>query len=665
MSLRRGEVVTAARDPGATFRLRASAPGAPPSAPPSARPRYEMLVKIGTGGTSSVYIGRLTGAAGFSRLFAIKRLHPHLVGDPSAQQMVFVEGRLASRIHHANVVAVHDVDPRDGEMLLVLDYIEGGTLAELLEGGAARGRPLPPRVATRILLDACEGLAAFHELRGDDERPLGFVHGDVSPHNVLVGLDGTARITDLGLAKLMGDPRSSGALNGKLAYLAPEAIRDARFSVRSDVFALGICAWEAYAGRRLFRGANESDTLRRIGLADAPPLSTIVPSLGAYLDEVIGRALEKAPERRYSSVRELADALARVARDRDLYATSAEVGAYVEAIVGDAVERRRKLVRQHEGEVESDVLYRQTVSMVPPPRVVPIRPLDGTPTLVRVDLRAHLDRLIAKERADVADDPTIEVQEIEVGLDELVLDASDDDGDDPTELFACDPPVVPPLPPRLPEAPPTIPTPPPVMSRPAVRLAPPGPISVAPAAPLPLVARKTARSTELGPRILITTPTSLGPSRELPPVRPPPRVDAPEGAAKPSVPPPSPTPIPPPPKLPTRLAIEPRRETQKTVIVAPPRAASPARRSLFDSAGSILERLEDVDRSRLLRAFLVAVIALEIVLITLVATGVIPRGGMVTTDVAHHELATPGFETSNDRASAPSGHAGAASEGRP
>src|SRR5262249_40006237 len=159
------------------------------------------------------------------------RAHPHLLDDPQAQRMLVTEARLASRIHHANVVAVHDVERRDGEVLLIMEYVEGASLAKLVEAGNAVGREIPYRVAVRVVLDACAGLAAVHELTDDDGRPVGFLHRDVSPQNILVGVDGTSRITDFGLAKLISSERASGSLNGKLAYLAPEVIEEQAFSV--------------------------------------------------------------------------------------------------------------------------------------------------------------------------------------------------------------------------------------------------------------------------------------------------------------------------------------------------------------------------------------------------------------------------------------------------
>lgn len=327
--------------------------GDPARAASAGRSRYELLVKIGTGGTATVYIGRLRGMHGFSRLVAIKRAHPHLVGDPAARRMLVREATLASRINHANVVPVQDVEENDEGLLLVMDYVEGASLAELLEAGPAIGRPLPASIAVKIVLDACAGLAAAHDLAGDDGRPLGLAHRDVSPQNILVGIDGTARITDFGIAKFAQSvdlSRTTGSLRGKPAYLAPEYLAGGAYSVACDVFAMGVVAWEALTGARLFRAGSDPETIRRVLEAPAPPVSRACPELGTHLDNVVAKALEKQPSRRYEGVSAFAIALEAIARRHDLCATSWEVASYVRAVFGARLEERRSLLRAGEGE---------------------------------------------------------------------------------------------------------------------------------------------------------------------------------------------------------------------------------------------------------------------------------------------------------------------------
>jgi serine/threonine-protein kinase len=203
-------------------------------------------------------------------------------------------------------------------------------------------------VAVRIVLDVAAGLSAVHEWVGDDGAPLGLLHRDVSPQNVLVGIDGTTKLTDFGLARLVHGAESSrttGQMQGKAAYVAPEYVDGAPYTVACEVFALGVVLWETVACRRLFRGANEADTLRRVMAAEAPPLSKVAPQVGTALDALLEKALAKSPERRFPTVRAFLDALQAAARKNDLMAISSEVGSCVRDRIGPALEKRRSLVR--------------------------------------------------------------------------------------------------------------------------------------------------------------------------------------------------------------------------------------------------------------------------------------------------------------------------------
>lgn len=319
--------------------------------------RYELLVKIASGGMATVYLGRLSSAVGITRLVAVKRAHAHLLEDPTFAKMLIAEAKLASRIHHPNVVAVHNVEEIEGELLLVMDYVEGASLSDLMGFMDHAGRQtgperLPPSVAARVILDACAGLNAAHELTDDDGRPLGIVHRDVSPHNILVGVDGVARLTDFGIAKSSGGHTqsagrtSTGALRGKVAYMAPEYVESGLLDARSDVFALGIVAWEALTQRRLFRGATDVESLRLVLAANVPRASAVDPSLGPGLDAVLAKALERDPADRFATAAELGEALELAARTHELLAKHSDVAAYVRSASGEALAQRRALVRE-------------------------------------------------------------------------------------------------------------------------------------------------------------------------------------------------------------------------------------------------------------------------------------------------------------------------------
>jgi eukaryotic-like serine/threonine-protein kinase len=311
--------------------------------------RYETLARIASGGMGTVYLGRLRGPAGFRRLVALKRAHEHLVRDEGFAKMFRAEARVASRLHHPNVVAVHDIEELDDELVLVMDYVQGGALSSLLT--ATQRHPLDPQIALRILLDAAAGLEAAHTLTDERGRSLGVVHRDVSPENVLVGTDGVARISDFGVAKILratiGGATDGRDLKGKIAYMAPECIRRGKIDARSDVFALGVVAWEALTERRLFRASSEVATLQRvIGMTPEAP-SALRPGLPQEIDAVVLRALDKMSDARWPSARAFADALEAAAREGGLApATHAQVGEHVWRVVGHVIDARHRVLSE-------------------------------------------------------------------------------------------------------------------------------------------------------------------------------------------------------------------------------------------------------------------------------------------------------------------------------
>jgi serine/threonine-protein kinase len=302
------------------------------------------LAKIASGGMATVFVAR----APSGELRAIKRPHAHLVEDAAFLGELTREAAIAARIDHPNVARVHGLEGANEALVLVMNYVEGATLSELLAAAARGEAAFEAKVAVRVLLDACAGLHAVHELAGEDGAPLGLVHRDVSPQNLLVGRDGVTRVADFGLAKASQSKEASsttGALKGKLGYLAPEYVRGLKQDRRADVFALGVVLWEALAKKRLFRGSNEAETIERVVHDDAPKLSSLDASL-APLDPIAQRALEKSPSNRFATALELHDALETAARAAGLVATNEEVGLAVDRAVGASLEARRRAVAE-------------------------------------------------------------------------------------------------------------------------------------------------------------------------------------------------------------------------------------------------------------------------------------------------------------------------------
>jgi serine/threonine-protein kinase len=300
--------------------------------------RYERLSRIAAGGMATVYLGRLRGAEGFRRLVAIKRPHKFVLSDPEMREAFLREAHLAAAIHHPNVVSVLDVDDSDNQLSLVLEYVDGVALSTLTSEGK-----LPLAIALQIILDAARGLHAAHSIRGDDGNPLNLVHRDVTPHNILVALDGVAKLTDFGIARAserQGVTRSD-VLKGKASYMAPEYVKKRHLDARSDIFGLGVVAWETLTGERLFVSEQILDTLRRVVSEDIPPPSTVSKDVPSALDAVLARALARDPAQRYQTAKEFATALSGAMTSLGLHTSMEEIGALVQERAGDELEARK------------------------------------------------------------------------------------------------------------------------------------------------------------------------------------------------------------------------------------------------------------------------------------------------------------------------------------
>jgi serine/threonine protein kinase len=305
---------------------------------------------------ATVYLARRAGVGGFQRFVAVKRLHPHLANESDFVQMFLDEARLAALIHHPNVVSISEVGASDRGYYLVMDYIEGDTLARLMNDTAEAGRVVPLGVALRIVIDMLTGLHAAHDLHDEQGNPTGLVHRDVSPQNVLVGLDGISRISDFGVAHAASRLAGTrvGQLKGKIAYMAPEqAAGDEMLDRRADVFASGILLWELLTGRRLFRASNDAATLSRVVNERIEPPIRYVEGLDPRISDVCIKALERPLSRRIASAGQFAEMLEAAAVGAGVLVAGREVAAYMQSVLGTEVARQRDAVRRWVGESES------------------------------------------------------------------------------------------------------------------------------------------------------------------------------------------------------------------------------------------------------------------------------------------------------------------------
>lgn len=301
---------------------------------------YEVAQKIGEGGMGSVYVGRRTGAVGFRRLFAVKVVRQDTGQEQAAERSFVREVQIGSLLDHPNTQSVYDVGTYKNQPYLVLQFVEGINLEE-----ASYGRPVPPDILVTILLDVLRGLNGAHDLMDEDRRWLGLVHADVSPPNILLGVDGVARLTDFGSARFtaLGESGRADPTNlGKPAYMSPEQLMSEPLDRRSDLFAVGAMMWTALTGQELFSADSYEQILVNVLQKEVPPPSAY--GSPTCLDEICLRALDRARDGRYASADDMAATLVKVAAANGLIAPSSAVGAFVRRQMANVdVERRKRI----------------------------------------------------------------------------------------------------------------------------------------------------------------------------------------------------------------------------------------------------------------------------------------------------------------------------------
>ncbi|MEO7096005.1 MAG: serine/threonine-protein kinase, partial [Polyangiales bacterium] len=324
--------------------------------------RYALYDEIASGGMASVHYGRLLGPVGFARTVAIKRLHPQFAKDPEFVSMFLDEARLAARIRHPNVVPTLDVVAEDKELFLVMEYVEGESLARLLRLAKAKGQRIPLDMLVAIVAGVLHGLHSAHEARGEGGEALGIVHRDVSPQNILVGVDGVPRVLDFGIAKAAGrlQTTAEGQLKGKVAYMPPEQIQGA-VTRRTDVYAMTVVLWEALVGERLFAGDSPINTLNNVLTSVIARPSARLPSIPRSFDDVVMKGLSRDPRERFATAKEMARALEQCERA----ASTSDLGEWVASMAGDTLSQRAVAV----AEIESDSRGSKPAHIIPLPPV--------------------------------------------------------------------------------------------------------------------------------------------------------------------------------------------------------------------------------------------------------------------------------------------------------
>jgi serine/threonine-protein kinase len=333
--------------------------------------RYVLLLELAAGGMGSVYVGRLRGAAGFERLVAIKRMHQQIMADRDLVLSFHEEARIASLVHHPNVVQVLDVYEENNEHMLVMEYVDGVSLSVLAKAARKVRTRVPLLVAVRIAIEAARGLHAAHETRDLDGRPLCVVHRDVSPHNILVAANGAVRVTDFGIAHaiLRAVQTERGELKGKVRYMSPEQAECRPLDRRADIFSLGIVLWELITGEPLYNGLDTLSNLQLATAAHVDPPSSRLAEVPPELDAIILRALARDPAERFPTAEAFANELESWAVAARSLATPADVAATVDDLAGGVL-----LARQRD--LQRFLTVRSGDAWPKPP---PVAPADATP----------------------------------------------------------------------------------------------------------------------------------------------------------------------------------------------------------------------------------------------------------------------------------------------
>ena len=311
---------------------------------------YELLTPIGVGGMARVWAARVRGS---KDVVALKMLLPELVENVEFRKMFLDEARIASRVRHANVCSTYQMGEQNGVLYLAMEWLDGPSLVRIVRPGREDVTecdrvPIRPRIAARIVADACAGLHAAHELLSDDGRPLGVVHRDMSPHNLLITSDGQVKVTDFGVAKAMGKSHMTiaGQLKGKLAYMAPEQLIGGPIDRRADVFALGCVLYEITTGQRPFQGDHDPQVMTAIMLGRYEPPAAVVPQYPHELAIIVMRALANDAGNRYASAEQMRQALESYLRTSGPAVGNPQIAALIRERCGDELEQRANALRE-------------------------------------------------------------------------------------------------------------------------------------------------------------------------------------------------------------------------------------------------------------------------------------------------------------------------------
>src|SRR5580692_4414730 len=270
--------------------------------------RYELITRIGQGGMAEVQLAIQRGPAGFEKLVVVKLVHENLATQKTFVDMLLDEARIAALVKHPNVVDIYDLGEVDGRYFIAMEYLEGEPLLAVLRAGRD-GQRLDVLSTARLIADTAEGLDAAHELRSMGGEPIELVHHDVSLGNIVVLYNGQVKLVDFGVAKATQTATVDRRIQGKFSYMAPEKLRGASGDRRSDIWSLGVVLWEALTLKRLFRGGNDTETMRQVLDMPLQAPSQVNGDCPPELDPIVMRTLQRDPDDRFATAKQLAEGL--------------------------------------------------------------------------------------------------------------------------------------------------------------------------------------------------------------------------------------------------------------------------------------------------------------------------------------------------------------------
>jgi serine/threonine protein kinase len=303
---------------------------------------YTLVRRLANGGMAEVYLAKAESPSGFEKTVAIKRVHPHLTGTEQPQAALAEEAKLAVCLRHPNIVRTFDLGRADDADFIVMEHVEGFDLQHLLDALADQERRLPIAIAVHLVAEVCRGLHYAHTFRDAEGQPMGIVHRDISPQNILLGVSGEVKLTDFGIAKTMTRRSRStgGVIKGKYYYMSPEQASGEHLDHRSDIFSAGVVLWELLAGRRLHYAPDVHTLLQAVRAAQIPAPSSLRPSVPTGLDAVVARATARKPDDRFDDAASMAQALERCLDWRPRSALVESLGGLLETIPAPEVVTR-------------------------------------------------------------------------------------------------------------------------------------------------------------------------------------------------------------------------------------------------------------------------------------------------------------------------------------